>query len=86
LNQGALAQGLLPEAAIKPFRSLLPYAESPLPAVVTNRKGTLYVCRIARHFYFFASSIAPAIEDAKIISSKTPTNQRVKPLDTEKSK
>ena len=35
--------------------------------------------------YVFASLIAPAIEDAKIIPSKTPANPRVKPLDAKKS-
>jgi len=36
-------------------------------------------------FYVFASSIAPAIEDAKIIPAKTPANSLVKTLNALKS-
>ena len=51
--------------AVAPGRSLFPYRRSPIAG-----RARIYACRIEPSLYVFASSIAPAIEDAKIFPQK----------------
>jgi hypothetical protein len=79
----------MPEAAIKPFSAAC--VAPAVPCSPIAGRARVYACCIEptlyvfASFYVFASLIAGAIKDAKIIPAKTPANPHVKPLDAKKS-